>query len=58
MAIRFRVWRRGGDVWLRMEKPDGEAFTVRLDYNEAERLRHKVGKVMERVIKEMRRVDN
>ena len=58
MALRFRVWRRGGDVWLRMEKPDGESFTVRLAYDEAERLRHKVGKVMERVIKEARRVNN
>lgn len=54
MAVRFKVWRRGADVWLRMEHPDGRGLSTRLSYDEAERLRHKLGKVMERIIKKAR----
>lgn len=53
MAVRFKVWRRDADVWLRIEHPE-KGLSVRLAYNEAERLQHKLGKVMERIIKKAR----
>ena len=39
MAVRFRTWRAGRDVWLALEDERGTGGTFRLGHDEAKRLR-------------------
>jgi hypothetical protein len=50
VAVRFKVWRRGVDVWLRIEHPGG-CLSTRLAYNEAERVVDGLKKAMEKIFK-------